>query len=83
MRQYYPPAYPQEALDTGLEGTVTARVTIDRCGEVAHAEIVESSATVFEQPVLTALQLTAFHPARAGTLFIASRLLIPYEFRLD
>ncbi|MBN1824688.1 MAG: energy transducer TonB [Candidatus Eisenbacteria bacterium] len=83
VRRLYLPTYPSLAQAAGIEGTVVAEVFIDRCGEIVHAEIAQTPSEIFEQSVLAALQLAAFHPARAGTLFVRSRVLIPFKFCIN
>ena len=44
LKTYVPPDYPQEAKDKHIEGNVVLKVTIDKNGDVANAEVVSGEA---------------------------------------
>lgn len=41
--QYLPPQYPQNALENGIEGSVTIKATIDKVGKVISVKVLKSS----------------------------------------
>ncbi|WP_225971802.1 energy transducer TonB [Paraphotobacterium marinum] len=43
MGQYLPPQYPQNALERGIEGSVTIEATIGKLGKVISVKVLKSS----------------------------------------
>ena len=66
-RQYLPiakqaPAYPQRALDKGIEGECTVRYTVNAQGRVETPEVVGTCHPLFIRPSLAAAQSFRYQP---------------------
>ncbi len=77
------PAYPSLARQAGIEGSVLARVFIDRHGKVTRVEILEAPSELFHEPVVRALMQSRFEPAYQGEHAVPSNILVPVDFRLN
>jgi len=65
----------------GGEGQVVVRVLIDANGKPLDSQILKSTNTVFEQPVIDAVMKSQFNPAQMGQGPVAAWLTIPFKFR--
>ncbi|MDQ2643175.1 MAG: TonB-dependent siderophore myxochelin receptor MxcH [Myxococcota bacterium] len=74
--------YPPEAAAAGLEATVVLRVSIDAEGNVTEAEVLEPAGHGFDDAARAAVLRARYRPARRGDTDVASRVLVPVEFRL-
>lgn len=77
------PPYPSLARQAGIEGSVLARVFIDREGNVTRVDILEAPSEVFHESVVRALMKSRFEPAFQGEHAVASHILVPVDFRLS
>ncbi|NNE10058.1 MAG: TonB family protein [Gemmatimonadetes bacterium] len=77
------PSYPSLARQAGIEGSVLARVFIDRKGKVTRVEILEAPSDLFHEPVVRALLQSTFEPAYQGEHAVPSHVLVPVDFRLN
>lgn len=78
------PAYPPRARESGVAGTVLVRLAVDAHGEVAGAEVAESSGSeMLDVAALEALRHWRFTPAKHGELAVASTVLVPVRFTLQ
>lgn len=68
-----PPVYPPSALEAGLEGHVQLVFDVTALGTVENAEVVESSAAVFEEPAILAMSTWRYLPRIAGGKRAASQ----------
>ncbi|WP_437580698.1 TonB-dependent receptor domain-containing protein [Sorangium sp. So ce887] len=80
---YAPPAYPVEAQQAGVEGSVILKLDIDRTGRVTKAEVTTPGGHGFDEAALAAAPGLVFEPARRpdGTP-APSRILYRYGFTL-
>lgn len=78
-----PPAYPQEALQAGMQGRVVLRVVVKSSGSVKSA-VVESSSghTMLDVAAMNAVQQWRFSPARRGGLSVESEIFVPVNFSI-
>ncbi|MGV8958867.1 MAG: energy transducer TonB [Stenotrophomonas sp.] len=79
-----PPAYPPDAVRAGLEGGVTARISVDARGNVHDVVIVDrhgSGDQQLDQAVINALSTWRFEPALREGRATASVVQVPVEFR--
>lgn len=78
------PEYPDLARQTGIEGIVRVRVTIDKRGKVVAATIFESEVSdAMNRAALAAARQCEFEPAKQGTKPVPVTIIIPFEFRLE
>jgi periplasmic protein TonB len=77
------PEYPPRALDQGLEGTVTALITIDTLGRVTQVLVEKSAGTDFDHVVMASVRTTHFRPPVRQGRRVAAKFRRPYEFRLE
>jgi protein TonB len=78
-----PPAYPDRALDRGLEGTVVAVISIDTNGTVTNVAIEKSAGADLDNAVLKAARQTRFQPPVREGRKVPARFRRPYDFRLE
>ncbi len=80
---YAPPAYPVEAQQAGVEGSVILKLDIDKTGRVTKAEVATPGGHGFDEAALAAAPGLVFEPARRpdGTPAPA-RILYRYGFTL-
>lgn len=76
------PDYPGPARDAGQEGRVVVCFIVDAEGRVRAPAVRESSAAVFEAPVLAAIRSSRFRPARNAREPIRSTACRTYRFML-
>jgi periplasmic protein TonB len=74
------PQYPGDMQRQGIAGVVTLRCTIDEHGDVSNAVVVKSSADIFAQPAIEALQRWKFKPAKLDGKPVSTQALIPIHF---
>ncbi|MBN1448003.1 MAG: TonB family protein [Bacteroidetes bacterium] len=75
--------YPDSAMRRGWEGVAIIAAWIDRRGDVAYAELAESSGhAMLDSVALTAVLSGYFKAAQRDGQPVASRMSIPVEFRL-
>jgi TonB family protein len=75
-------AYPKEALDAKLEGTVGLELTVDEDGRVEDARVTRSASHGFDEAALTAARKFTFEPARKNGRALRSAVQFNYEFHL-
>lgn len=78
------PAYPQVALDQGIEGDVFVRLQIDADGMVTHAAVVGHEGGMnpeLDRAAIQTLQQWRFRPAMRDGQAINSVVQVPVEFR--
>lgn len=78
------PAYPRDALDAGLEGSVVVRVLIGTDGSAATVIVKASSGhSVLDEAAAQAVKRWRFSPARHGDTPIESYYDVRVKFSLD
>ena len=79
------PRYPESLRQTGIEGTVVVRFTVDTSGRVdaKSAQIISSTHRLFSQAVLEALGGFRFKAAEVGGRRVAALAEMPFEFRIS
>lgn len=78
-----PPVYPRIARESGWEGTVLIRVTIQADGNPDLISVRKSSGhTVLDQAAIEAVKKWKFSPAKDGNIPIRSIVEIPINFDL-
>lgn len=75
------PAYPQKALEKGVEGTVTLDVLIDESGRVIRARVTKSIPDL-DGAAMECVQGWIFAPARKGGRAVRATAMMPISFRL-
>lgn len=75
------PRLPDIILKNHISGEVTAKVLIDRDGKPQEVQIVSSTSSVFEQPVIDAIGRSSFSPGMMGSGPVAAWMLIPFKFK--
>jgi protein TonB len=75
------PEFPSFVWKMGIEGQVWVRVLIDANGKPLDSQILKSTNSVFEQPVIDAVMKSQFNPAQMGQGPVAAWLTIPFKFR--
>ena len=80
-----PPAYPIQALRSGVEGTVLLKVLVDASGKPVQVLIEHGSGSRLLDDAARKHVLAAwrFHPAMRGGRAIAAWALVPVSFNLD
>ena len=77
------PAYPARDRDRGVEGRVELLVSIDSEGAVLEVEVARSSGSAtLDRAAGKTVESWRFHPALRDGAAVASRVLVPFEFRL-
>jgi protein TonB len=77
------PDYPEEAKQSGQQGTVMVRVLVGEDGTVEEAIVLESSNSVFESSAVEAASRCRFKPAKLEGNPTRSHVAIPFQFSLD
>jgi protein TonB len=78
------PEYPELSILQNVEGRIWVRALVDREGEVAEIDVVESGVDLFcENAVKTALQQWRFRPYRRHGRAVPFTVLIPFRFQLE
>jgi protein TonB len=78
-----PPAYPRFARQSGYEGCVLLRLTVDETGAVAGTEILRSSGhRILDRAAVKAVLKWRFRPAEELGVPAASRVEVPVVFKL-
>ncbi len=80
-----PPAYPVQALRTGIQGTVLLRVLVDPSGKPAQVLVEHSSGSRMLDDAARRHVLAAwrFHPAIRNGRAIEAWAVVPVRFNLD
>ncbi|MEM8583783.1 MAG: energy transducer TonB [Bacteroidota bacterium] len=75
--------YPELAVDYSIEGTVVLRLTIDKAGQIANTEVVQSLGFGCEEAAKNAIDgMPGWQAARRGNRAEESIVLLPIRFRL-
>ncbi len=74
--------YPEAAFEEGREATVVLLVTVDAEGRVSEASVAESGGPAFDAAALDAIAGWRFAPARREGTPVASRIRVPFAFRM-
>ncbi|MCA9753696.1 MAG: energy transducer TonB [Gemmatimonadetes bacterium] len=82
IRRYVDPEYPQIAMETGMEGVVQLKLTVDERGRVISAMVL-SGDKVFHAPALAAAKKWTFQPAEMSGNAVKATIIIPLEFTID
>lgn len=80
------PRYPREALRAGIEGSVVARINVDKLGNVSDVAIVKREGIRdrnLDRAVLQAVRDWRFTPAAREGRAIASVVQVPVDFRSE
>lgn len=77
-----PPEYPRQARRMRRQGKVVLRLTIDECGNLAEANIVESGGPAFDEASLNAVRASSYRPAMVHDTPVASSALLTIQFQL-
>jgi protein TonB len=81
---YHPaPKYPEVARRAGVEGTVFIKMWVTKEGTVKVAEIVKSTAAIFDQAAIDAAVLWKFTPAIMNNKPVSVWVTVPFKFRLN
>ncbi|QDU99061.1 energy transducer TonB [Lignipirellula cremea] len=78
------PAYPPDALRSGIEGRLTLRVKVGADGTVDEAQIATSSgSSSLDQSALRTVLRWRFEPAQRGGEAVAYEVLVPIKFTIQ
>ncbi|MGH9685415.1 MAG: TonB family protein [Candidatus Acidiferrales bacterium] len=77
---YVSPVYPQVAKESGVEGDVVIRTTIDKTGHVTGAQVVSGPA-MLRQPAVTALRRWKYEPSKLDGQPVSVQVLVTIKFR--
>jgi protein TonB len=78
------PVYPRAARRAGWQGVVRIRALVGITGNVASAEVAQSSGhAILDEAALEAVRLTVFAPAEQAGKAVASLVIIPVRFQLN
>jgi len=73
--------YPEECVEHGIEGIVTAKFTISKFGQVTDVRIYRSVHPLLDAEVIRVLELMPdFRPAMQGTQLVPVFMLIPVAY---
>jgi TonB family protein len=75
------PVLPEVIARNHVSGSVTAKVMIDRDGKPGEVQILVSSSSVLEQPVIDAIGKSTFTPGMMGNGPVAAWVVIPFKFK--
>jgi TonB family protein len=75
--------YPNAEKRSGSQATVQAEVTIDETGKVIEVKIVKSAGIYFDNAVIEALNKSHFKPGYLNQDPVASRVIVPFRFKLN
>jgi TonB family protein len=73
-------AFPAEAADAGVGGTVVMEVDIGADGKVTEARVTRSAGAAFDEAALAAVKQFEFSPAQVDGQDAPVRILYSYEF---
>lgn len=76
------PVYPEQARQSGLEGTVYLKVLVDQSGMPVKTEIIKSTNDIFNQPAIDAAMKFTFTPAIKDNKPVAVWVVIPFKYKL-
>lgn len=76
-------AYPPRAVENGIEGRVTATLSIDASGEVVGVTINSSTSSIFDGAVQREARRMRYTPARRNCENIPTTVPLDVQFRLD
>jgi protein TonB len=77
------PAYPDAAKQAGLEGSVFAKLWIDKEGKVKEVLILKTPSDVFKQAVIDAAKQWIFTPAVMNSGAVAVWFPVKFTFNLQ
>jgi protein TonB len=75
------PAYPRQALERGIEGSIVAWIVVRRDGEVDEVQV-EDDASVFKDAVVAAARESRYSPAENRGHTIPHYIMLEYQFRI-
>jgi TonB family protein len=75
------PVLPEIIARNHVSGSVTAKVMIDRDGKPGEVQILASSSSVLEQPVIDAIGKSTFTAGMMGNGPVAAWVVIPFKFK--
>jgi len=75
------PVLPEIIARNHISGSVTAKVMIDKDGKPGDVQILASSSSVLEQPVIDAIGKSTFTPGMMGNGPVAAWVVIPFKFK--
>ncbi len=76
-------SYPQQCVEHGIEGKVTAKFTINKYGKVTEIEIVRGAHVLLDEEVIRILNLMPdFRPGMQGGQLVSVYMHIPVIFDL-
>jgi TonB family protein len=81
--EYVEAAYPQEALEAGLEAVVTLRIELDAEGDLVSVDIVTPAGNGFDEAAVDAVLEMTFAPARAASGPVSVMFDFDYGFVLQ
>ena len=76
------PKYPLAARESGMEGTVVLRVTIDEHGLPVSVESLKRAGHGFDEEAMKAIRNSTFVAARINGRLTACKVIIPIRFEL-
>lgn len=76
------PVYPEEALKSGLEGTVYVKICVSTEGKVMDAVIQKSDDEIFNQASLDAAKQFQFTPAVKDGTPVSVWVTVPFKYKL-
>lgn len=76
------PAYPGEAREKGVEGTVHVRVLVGKDGSVADLMVTKGVDEQLDQEAVRVVRTSKWKPALKGKKPVAVWMVIPIEFSL-
>jgi protein TonB len=82
IRQWVRPAYPAEAREKGVEGTVIVRVLVSEAGNVSESKVIQSVHKSLNAAALGAANGTQFEPAIRDCKHAPVWFALPFNFRL-
>jgi len=83
VAQAVEPAYPEWALDQGVEAVVDVLITLDDKGKVSDIRILRSGGSDFDKAVQAAIRSTKFKPLVELGRAVPCSFKKQYRFRLD
>jgi TonB family protein len=75
------PQFPDFVWTTVREGSVIAKVLIDTDGKPIDTQVLKSTSSVFEEPVMQAIMKSQFAPAEMGQGPVTAWLTITFKFK--
>lgn len=75
------PVLPEIIARNHVSGSVTAKVMIDKDGKPGEVQILASSSSVLEQPVIDAIGKSTFTPGMMGNGPVGAWVVIPFKFK--